>query len=32
MKKRLSYRDQLLELSNIYNVKEIQDYIKKEKI
>ncbi len=31
MKKRLSYRDQLLELSNIYNVKEIQDYIKKGK-
>ncbi len=31
MKKRLTYRDQLLELSNIYNVKEIQDYIKKGK-
>ena len=26
MKKRLSYRDKLLELAYIYSVKEIQDY------
>ncbi len=31
MKKKLSYRDQLLELSKIYNVKEVQDYIKNRK-
>ena len=31
MKKKLSYRDKLLELSKIYNVKEIQEYIKKGK-
>ena len=31
MKKRLSYRDQLIELANIYNVKEIQDYVKRRK-
>tara|TARA_B100001559_G_scaffold319885_1_gene330421 strand:+ start:116 stop:1621 length:1506 start_codon:yes stop_codon:yes gene_type:complete len=31
MKKKLSYRDKLLELANIYNVKEIQDYIKSKK-
>ena len=31
MKKKLSYRDKLLELSRIYNVKEIQDYIKRRK-
>jgi len=31
MKKRLTYRDQLLELAKIYNVKEIQDYIKSKK-
>ena len=31
MKKRLTYRDQLLELAKIYNVKEIQDYIKSRK-
>ena len=29
MKKKLSYRDKLLELAYIYNVKEIQDYTKK---
>ena len=32
MKKKLSYRDKLLELANIYNVKEVQDYIKVEKV
>ena len=31
MKKRLSYRDQLLELAKIYNVKEVQDYIRSKK-
>ena len=31
MKKKLTYRDKLLELANIYNVKEIQDYIKSRK-
>ena len=31
MKKKLSYRDQLLELAYIYSVKEIQDYTKKKK-
>ncbi len=31
MKKRLTYRDQLLELAKIYSVKEIQDYIKSRK-
>ena len=31
MKKKLSYRDKLLELAHIYNVKEIQDYIKSRK-
>ncbi len=31
MKKRLSYRDQLLELAKIYNVKEVQEYIKRRK-
>ena len=31
MKKKLSYRDKLLELANIYNVKEVQDYIKSRK-
>ena len=31
MKKKLSYRDKLLELAKIYNVKEIQDYIKSKK-
>ena len=31
MKKKLSYRDKLLELSRIYGVKEIQDYIKNKK-
>ena len=29
MKKKLSYRDKLLELAYIYNVKEIQDYTKR---
>ena len=29
MKKKLTYRDQLLELSRIYNVREIQEYIKR---
>ena len=31
MKKRLTYRDQLLELAKIYSVKEVQDYIKNRK-
>ena len=31
MKKKLSYRDKLLELAYIYNVKEIQDYVKRRK-
>ena len=31
MKKKLSYRDKLLELSYIYNVKEIQEYVKNRK-
>ena len=31
MKKRLSYRDKLLELAQIYNVKEVQEYIKRRK-
>jgi uncharacterized FlgJ-related protein len=31
MKKKLSYRDKLLELANIYSVKEIQEYFKNRK-
>ena len=31
MKKKLSYRDKLVELANIYNVKEVQEYIKRRK-
>ena len=31
MKKKLSYREKLLELAFIYNVKEIQDYVKSKK-
>jgi len=31
MKKKLSYRDKLLELAHIYSVKEIQDYVKSKK-
>ena len=31
MKKKLSYRDKLLELANIYSVKEILEYVKKGK-
>ena len=31
MKKKLSYRDQLLELAKIYGVKEVQDYIRNKK-
>ena len=31
MKKKLTYRDKLLELANIYNVKEIQEYIRRRK-
>ncbi len=31
MKKKLTYRDQLLELAEIYGVKEIQEYIKRRK-
>ena len=30
--KKLSYRDKLLELAKIYNVKEVQEYIKRKKI
>ena len=29
--KKLSYRDKLLELANIYDVKEIKDYVKRRK-
>ena len=32
MKKKLSYRDKLLELAYIYNVKEIQDYTNEESL
>ena len=31
MKKKLTYRDKLLELSRIYNVKEVHEYIKRRK-
>ena len=31
MKKKLSYRDKLIELAYIYNVKEVQDYVKSKK-
>ena len=31
MKKKLSYRDKLLELAYIYSVKEIQEYVKNRK-
>ena len=31
MKKKLSYRDKLIELANIYDVKEIKDYVKRRK-
>ena len=31
MKKKLTYRDKLLELAKIYNVKEIQEYIRTRK-
>tara|TARA_Y100001970_G_scaffold286867_1_gene410089 strand:- start:6196 stop:7725 length:1530 start_codon:yes stop_codon:yes gene_type:complete len=31
MKKKLSYRDKLLELAQIYSVKEVQEYIKRRK-
>ena len=31
MKKNISYREKLLELSNIYKISEIQDYIKRKK-
>ena len=31
MKKKLSYREKLLELASIYNVKEIQEYVKNRK-
>ena len=31
MKKKLSYRDKLIELAYIYNVKEIKDYEKRRK-
>ncbi len=31
MKKKLTYRDKLLELARIYSVKEVQDYIKSKK-
>ncbi len=31
MKKRLTYREQLLELAKIYDVKEVQEYIKRRK-
>ena len=31
MKKKLTYRDQLIELAEIYGVKEVQDYIRNKK-
>ena len=31
MKKKLSYRDKLIELAQIYDVKEIKDYVKRRK-
>ena len=31
MKKKLTYREQLIELANIYDVKEIKDYVKRRK-
>ena len=31
MKKKLSYRDKLIELAYIYDVKEIKDYVKSKK-
>ena len=31
MKKKLSYRDKLLELAYIYDVREIKDYVKSRK-
>ena len=31
MKKKLSYRDKLLELANIYDVKEVKDYVRSRK-
>ena len=31
MKKKLTYRDQLIELAQIYDVKEIKDYVKRRK-
>ena len=31
MKKKLTYRDKLLELAKIYNVKEVQEYIRNRK-
>ena len=32
MKKNLSYRDKLIELAQIYNVKEVQDYIRRKNL
>ena len=31
MKKKISYRDKLLDLANIYDVREIKDYVKSKK-
>ena len=31
MKKKLTYRDKLLELAKIYSVREVQEYIKRRK-
>ena len=31
MKKNISYKDKLIELAHIYDVKEIKDYLKEEK-
>ena len=31
MKKKLTYRDQLIELAQIYDVKEIKDYVRRRK-
>ena len=31
MKRKVSYRDKLLELANIYDVREIKEYVKSKK-
>ena len=31
MKRKLTYRDQLIELAEIYGIKEVQDYLRNKK-